>query len=304
MVTMPLVTPQISNKTLRIVRISGGLGNQMFQYAFGVAANADLFDVTGFQTNHYRNFDLDLYNIERNFATEKQVRGCLNEVRLKNILPRFIRKCLKMDKYVCLRTNRAKEKQINRYQPELLQLSGNVYYDGFFQSDKYFKPFREKLLHDFRLKEALDEANKQMLERISQNNAVAVHIRRGDYLHKKSPFTYLDTDYYQKAMAYIAERVENPHFFIFSNDAEWVRQNIHTSLAQTIVEINDEKHGYFDLELMRNCRHAIIANSTFSWWGAWLCTNPDKIVVAPKQWFRPDADEYSGDIVPDEWVKI
>lgn len=292
------------DKPLRIVRLGGGLGNQMFQYAFGLAAGDVLWDNTSFLTNHYRSFDLGLYNISGDFASNEQIKKCKNEIRFKNILPRSIRKKFNLGKFIYLKTNRVCERQINRYEPELLNKDGDVYYDGVFQTEKYFKPLRERLLHDFTLTKPLDAANLDMLAKIRAADAVAVHIRRGDYLNPRSPFTYLDKDYFLNAMDYIGKRVDKPHFFIFSSDTDWVRTNIQTAYPQTIVEINDEKHGYFDLELMRNCRHNIIANSTFSWWGAWLNTNPDKIVVAPKQWFRPDAAEYSGDIVPNDWIKL
>lgn len=290
---------------LHIVNIGGGLGNQMFLYAFGQAVKDVLFDVNGFNADSYRSFDLGLYDIDRKFASPTQVKQCLGgEIHFKNILPGFIRRFFHLNRHIYICTNRIKEKQINRYQPNLLDIKGNAYYHVCAQSEKYFKQFREKLLHDFTLLQPLDEQNKIMLSKIQNFNSVAVHIRRGDYLHKKSPFTALDKDYFIKAMEYIAARIENPHFFIFSSDMDWVRKNIKTNYPQTFVEINDEKHGYFDLELMRNCKHNIIANSTFSWWGAWLNTNPQKIVVAPKQWFLPTAAEYSGDIVPDEWIKM
>ncbi len=300
-----LSSNETTSTPLRIVCVGGGLGNQMFLYAFGLAVGDDvLFDTTVFQRNHYRSFDLALYNIEKRFATPEQLAQLKKEIRVKNFFPRFIREKFHMKRWWYFHTDRVEEKQLNRYQPELLSRKGPVFFAGAFQSEKYFKKLRPKLLHDLTLSEPLDEPNRKMLEKIKSSQAIAVHIRRGDYLNKHSPFTYLDKDYFLNAMNYVAERIDNPSFFIFSSDMDWVRDNIKTAYPQTFVDINDEKHGYFDLELMRNCKHNIIANSTFSWWGAWLNPNPDKIVVAPKQWFLPDAAEYSGDIVPDEWIKM
>lgn len=293
---------QSGAKHLKIVKLAGGLGNQMFQYAFGITIPNVLWDISSFDINHYRAFDLNLYNIDRNFATLEQTKKCMNELKFKNPLPRSLRKKFNMSRFIYLKTNAAREKRINKYQPDIFV--DNVYYDGFFQTEKYFKPFREKILHDFKLMQPLDQQNLEILDKIRHSNSVALHVRRGDYLNPKVPLVLLDVDYYYRAIDYIANHVDNPHFFIFSNDLEWVKENIKTSFPMTFVDINDEKHGYFDLELMRNCKHNIIANSSFSWWGAWLNTYDHKIVIAPSQWFKPNADECSDDVVSDDWIKL
>lgn len=293
-----------SPENLKIVGFGAGLGNQMFQYAFSLRIPNVIYDASSYQTNHYRSFDLELYDIKCRYATPEQVKLCRKEVKFKNPLPRFLRQKLKMKRYIYLVRTTAVEKRINQYEAELQQRKGPVYWEGAFQTEKYFKEQRPRLLQDLRLKQPLPEENQKMLAKIKSCNAVGVHIRRGDYLNPKGPFVYLDLDYYERAMSYIAKKVENPHFFIFSNDPEWVKANLKAPYPLTIVDINGEKTGYFDLELMRNCRHNIIANSSFSWWGAYLNETPEKIVVAPKQWFKPDAMEYSEDIVPEEWIKM
>lgn len=284
---------KIANR--HIVKIMGGLGNQMFQYAFGQNFADVLYDISAYDTYEKRAFDLKLYNINRTFADKKQTHKYLKKTKL----PKFIRKWLHLPKYKNITT----EKQINYYDPNLLKTE-DTYFEGYFQTEKYFCNIRDKILHEFTLLAPLDKPNEDLLNRIKSTNSIAVHIRRGDYLNPKVPLILLDKNYYKKAMDYLAEHVKNPHFYIFSNDYDWVRENIVSNYTQTIVDINDENHGYFDLELMRNCKHNIIANSSFSWWGAWLNQNPNKIVIAPKQWFKPTAKECYTDMIPDNWHKI
>ena len=267
---------------MHIVEIRGGLGNQMFCYAFGQNFADVLYDKSEYGVSEKRPLDLELYNIKAVYATKEQTAPYITRSKF----PRFIRKWFNIPTY----KNITREKQSTLYEPELLQVKDS-YFKGYFQNENYFKHMRPKILHDLTLKKPLDEANAKLLDEIKQTNSVSIHVRRGDYF--AAGFPILGMEYYQKAIDYIAERVENPHFYVFSNDFDWVRENIKTGYAQTIVDINDESHGYYDLELMRNCKHNIIANSTFSWWGAWLNENPDKIVVSSQ-----------GDNIPSEWFMI
>ena len=291
---------------LKIARIQGGLGNQMFIYAFAQNYRSILYDKTMYDdVNCSRAFDLGKYNIDRNFASEEQINRCKHDIRFKNkLFSKRFRKLLHLNKYILDFSNIKTEKVCNLYQENLLNIRGNAYFDWFFQTYKYFDKYREKLLHDFALLEPLNEENLTMLHKIQEANSVAVHIRRGDYTTPKCQLELLDLDYYNKAFEIIKNKVSEPHFFIFSNDVDWVSENIKTGASQTIVDINDESHGYFDLELMRNCKHDIIANSSFSWWGAWLNDNPYKIVIAPQKWFKPKREESSEDMIPESWIKI
>ena len=143
-----------------------------------------------------------------------------------------------------------------------------------------------------------------MLDNILKTTSISLHIRRGDYLTPENAETHClcSPSYYQNAIQYIVQRVENPHFFIFSDDITWVFDNFKMPYPYTIVNVNDSYTGYYDLELMRNCKHNIIANSTFSWWGAWLNENPNKIVIAPQRWFMNQEEEI--DIIPSSWVRL
>lgn len=167
---------------------------------------------------------------------------------------------------------------------------------------EYLNKYRKELLKKFTLREKLDAKNQVMLEKIKSNkNSVSIHIRRGDYL-KHNSYNVLDVNYYQEAMAKFAN-MEDLHFFVFSNDIPWVKKNIKFSAPHTFVDLNDELNGYKDMWLIKHCKHNIIANSTFSWWGAWLNENPEKIVVEPLCWstnfcvVRKIND-------PEDWIRI
>lgn len=283
-----------------IVEIMGGLGNQMFQYAFKMAYDAAhsqsaLINVNTFNTYKSQPYLLDYFNIDKCYATPQQVANCQKKYRkLRWKFPfRFYHKTF---------VTTVTETIENIYDPQLINKTGDVYYTGYFQTEKYFKHIRDDILHAFSLRIPLNTENKRMLKKIkSTKTSVSVHIRRGDYTKLQHIYGATDIKYYKKAMQYISENVSNPHFFIFSNDIKWCKKHFSSNKNITFVDINDGNTGYFDLELMRNCKHNIIANSTFSWWGAWLNENPDKIVIAPGKWF---ADNRPTDIIPENWIKI
>jgi hypothetical protein len=141
---------------------------------------------------------------------------------------------------------------------------------------------------------------------ITAANAVSVHVRRGDYISNPSAQHFHGTcglDYYKKAVELILSKVNDPHFFIFSDDVKWVADNFMKEIRATIVDINDGSSAVKDMQLMSACKHHIIANSSFSWWGAWLGSNADKIVIGPRQWFA-DAAVDTGSVLPDSWYKL
>jgi glycosyltransferase involved in cell wall biosynthesis len=270
-------------KPVNVVKICGGLGNQLFQYAFGQNFPEVCYDTSFYKAGKSRKLELNLYNIPLKVAGKKFSRG---KVKLfKFAQPKMI-----------------EETQINRYEPKLLQQNG--YFSGFYQTEKYFSAFREKILREFTLKLPLNAVNLKILDEIKKTSSVSLHIRRTDYLSPTVPMEVLDLDYYKRAIDYIMQHVSDPHFFVFSDDPQWVKDNLKIMAPHTFVDVNDGSHGYFDLELMRNCKHNIIANSSFSWWGAWLNENFAKIVVSPNKWFKPTAVEYGGDIIPETWIKL
>ena len=147
--------------------------------------------------------------------------------------------------------------------------------------------------------------NKEVLEKIKSTEAVAVHFRRGDYTKKRVADKYgsCSVEYYKNAVEYIAEKYPNPEIFFFSDDIEWVKENLKFPYNCSYVANNTGDKSFEDLRLMSCCKHNVIANSSFSWWGAWLNNNKDKIVVAPKKWLQ-DSSFAQDDIVPKAWIRL
>ncbi len=175
----------------------------------------------------------------------------------------------------------------DRYRAKVTKTGCIAYLDGYWQHESYFSGIRGVLLRDFAFKESPDDENRTMLARIISENAVCTHVRRGDYTtpNGRAFHGVCEVSYYNEAIRHIQERVSNPHFFVFSDDPQWVVSNLPGVERMTIVTHNCGGSATEDLRLMMNCRHFIIANSSFSWWAAWLANAADKIVVAPKQWY-------------------
>lgn len=300
----------MNTKNKKIVKFNGGLGNQMFQYAFALAlkekSGADVvFDFSYFDqlpsddVPVIRELELNCFNIECKKAVRKDF-AKIKYPDFKSKLKRSFAK--KLHKFFGI--NYVREKNEYCFDKRLFSYSDYFYYDGYFQNEKYFKHLRETLLKNFSLKEPIGEKNQATLNEILKTNSVSIHVRRGDYLSMgniKNLYGVCSLDYYKKAVGYIAKRVENPHFFLFSDDIDWVIKNLKIQYPYTVVDFNQGR-GWFDLELMKHCKHNIIANSSFSWWGAWLNENPDKIVIAPKKWNTKKFKRCS--IVPKGWIKL
>jgi len=171
-------------------------------------------------------------------------------------------------------------------------------YSGYYQSEKYFKHNRKLILDLFTLKLA-------DLSWVSvQNPACSIHIRRGDYLKLQDHHPTQPLSYYQEAMRYVLAKHQVSHFLVFSDDIEWCKEKLpQTDKFLPLIFVENEP-DYVDLLLMSMCDHNIIANSSFSWWGAWLNQNPEKIVVAPKKWFGPAKQLDTKDLLPEEWIQI
>lgn len=283
-----------------ISRIYGGLGNQLFQYAIGkkiallrgTELKLDIFD---FDKYKLRNYELNKFNIKAEIASTSDVKNH----RIDNkILDRLSWKLSNMglkydfEKYY--------EKKDYKFDQAILNNSKIKYLQGYWQSYKYFESVRNILLKEFTLQEDVKGGNVQILEKIKFSSSVSVHIRRGDYL-KNSIYYSIPIKYYRNAIEYIEKQVENPVFYVFSDDLSWVRQNIRMDVNMVYVDINDGNSAEFDLELMKNCKHNIIANSSFSWWGAWLNQNENKIVISPNKWvsYIDNLD----DLLPSRWIR-
>ncbi len=294
-----------------IVSIFGGLGNQMFQYACGKALAAKLgvelkldvsflADKSERENFTVRDYELNIFSIHEKTAN-------LTEVR--NFVP-DLWNCTKVDllKYKLFRLLKGNhyyfEKQKFRFESQIEQLKDCSYLYGYFQTEKYFSNIKEELVTAFTLKDQPNVQNQELIAQIKAENAISVHVRRGDY--QNSPFNLLEINYYQQAIELIKQKVENPRFYIFSNDIEWISKNFGVlDIDKSIVTYNQGEKSYMDMVLMSYCKHNICANSSFSWWGAWLNQHAEKIVITPKQWFKNleyTASTY--DLIPDNWLKL
>ncbi|MGB6269589.1 MAG: alpha-1,2-fucosyltransferase, partial [Olleya sp.] len=158
------------------------------------------------------------------------------------------------------------------------------------------------ILRDFKIVSPLKKQTQKLLTEMTQTNAVSIHIRRGDFL-KHDVHNTSKEDYYKEALSVIESKIEQPTYYLFSDDMDWVKANFKTKHKTVYVDFNDATTAFEDIKLMSNCKHNIIANSSFSWWSAWLNTNPNKIIIAPKQWFNGDKYDYT-DVVPKSWITI
>jgi len=295
------------------------MGNQMFQYAFGTAVSfitgeEIIFDRLSFEARKkkeignsgvdrkgisIKDYELGIFGLDIHFADRKQIKKVKDKPLLK--IPQFVKSKLHI-KDGLLTDNIVEEKQINCYEPGLLNIQGDVYYKGYFQTEKYFKDISGFLVSSFGFPPFKDDKNKKLADRILHTrNAVFIQIRRGDYL-ALSDAMMCSVEYYRKGVEYIAQRVENPQFFVFSaEDPDWAIKHLNIGFPFEIIgtENAGEERYYENMRLMTLCKHGILANSSYSWWGAWLNRNPNKIIVAPDPWFLEDSD-----ICCDNWVKI
>ena len=278
------------------INMKGRQANQMFEWAFGKAFEKK----TGYEVifdDSEETFKLKCFSLSKDIKT---IEKPLYKQILKKII--FIRKL--RNKLVKIKNTRPKHEQENfsSYEESLFEIKPPAYIDGYFQSYKYFENIIEDLRKDFKLIFKLNTKNKKMLEQIKSKTSVSMHFRRGDYLKAKNQKIYgsCSMEYYQNAIKLMKEKIgEDFTLFIFSDDPKWVKENTDFNCKTVVVDINSDKHGWFDLELMKNCNHNIIANSSFSWWGAFLNNNPAKIIIAPEYWqanFKSNSD-----IIPENW---
>jgi hypothetical protein len=289
-----------------ISRLIGGLGNQMFQYAAGkslaIKLDADLkLDVKSFKEYPLRIFELDCFKLNYRLATKDELKiySVFNQLPLRK-LNSIIRK--KIFKFLTKKTY-FKEPYCE-VAKDFFNLSGDVYLDGYWNSEQYFKSIELLIRKDFQFPRVGKTSIRSYLNLIKKSQAVSLHIRRGDYAHspKTKAFHGLcSIEYYQRAMQAIESKVKKPVYFIFSDDKAWAKKHIRSN--NKIIYIDHKELDFEDMRLMSKCRHHIIANSTFSWWGAWLNKNSQKMVIAPKRWFLAK-HMIDKDICPKNWVRL
>lgn len=285
-----------------VTKLTGGLGNQMFQYSAGrilsLNCNADLYlDVAEYaKVKMHNGYELGKFSIKENFFK----RNILDLVSLKN---EKIYKLLNIIKK--RKINYYKEKKYFVYDEGLLKVTTPVYLDGYWQSYRYLDFYRSQLLSDFEFRTQPNKKNQNLINQMGEVNSIAVHIRRGDYLTNKEfsrVHNVLDLNYYDDALRLIKSKISDPQFYIFSDDIDWAKVNIRIDGKCTFVH-NPKESSIEDLRLMKACKHNIIANSTFSWWGAWLNSHPNKMVIAPIEWLKTDLEKNS-DLIPKEWIRV
>lgn len=280
---------------MKIVKILGGLGNQMFQYALLVALRETfdeevLMDASTFDTYKLHNgFELQrVFQTTARLATEGEVKK-LSRFTTNYKLSRIYRKLLPNK-----RTEKI-ERRFGDYDPSVLTDNRDLYYEGYWQCPLYFDAYRDKILGEFRLRKPLDERNKLQVEDISKAVTVSIHVRRGDYLKHKLYRGLCGEEYYARAVNYVFERYgRDVNFAIFSNDMPWCVEHILPMLSGCQTTMVDWNHGvdsYKDMYLMSHCMVNVIANSSFSWWAAYLNTHEDKEVIAPKVWINAPLEQ-------------
>jgi len=276
-----------------IVRVSGGLGNQLFQFATAKrlamhnSVPLTIDHLSGFPRDFYkRNFLLDHFNIRCDYIDpSSSYTSFWGRIRRRLQIKLNKNRNLSRKTYIF-------EEQQNKLEPEILDFRVNhpIYLDGYWQHEEYFKDIRDQLCEELTLKTPHDPVNIELAKRINSVNSVCLHVRR---LHGVPNVTdakplatsaqqHVDAGYYDRAVESLTQKVNQPHFFVFADYPDWAREHIHTSYPTEYVTHNGADKDYEDFWLMGQCKHFIVANSTCSWWAAWLGRSPEKVVIVPK----------------------
>jgi hypothetical protein len=289
-----------------IISLKGGLGNQMYQYAFGrkmsLINNTKLFlDLSWFNEEHFpRKYVLDKFNINAEIADPvllKKIRGGFTNYHsiynriLKKLCPFLFKKTIYEKKLI--------------FDYTIFNYNGDKYYDGYWQNYRYFMDVNNIILKELTVLDDIAISKNILVNEIKNRNSISIHIRRGDYENNHIARNFhglLPKKYFDSSIEKIVQSVNNPHFYFFSDDIAWVKENFNIAYPHSYVENSPDGEEYIDLIIMSMCKHNIIANSTYSWWAAWLNNNQEKIVIVPPVWSKavPDTSE----IVPTNWKII
>lgn len=289
---------------LIITKLQGGLGNQMFQYAMAreiqnINNKTIVLDISDYVFDEQRNYSLDKFYLNSDVIIDGT--GKYNKLYdrrnnkiiklLTTILPNL--SYLLFSKFGIYIWDSVQYKKINiNYNKK------NIYLHGYWQSKNYFKTIGDILKEDLKVKKLMDEENNDIYEQIINSNSVCVHIRRGDFLLAKNGLKVCSEKYFLNAMEIITEKVENPSYFIFSDDIKDVKENFDFS-KYNVIFVEKNNNDYEELRLMYSCKHFIISNSTFSWWAQYLCDYKDKNVIAPSEWY---VDGRSNELLDCTWT--
>lgn len=291
-----------------IIKITSGLGNQLFQYAFGRARgilnNLEVkYDINHFSEQSFRQLGLTKFKIIEKWADEGEI-VALKRISFSPIY--WFRNVNLKSQFGIVQKGKHffihKPRSVDNYKLAVDPYFNGSYFQGFFLNESYFLNIRDTLLSEITLKDDPSDHFKNILAEIEASNSVSVHVRRGDYLNHRL-LNVLSLDYYDKSLGYFKKNEKNPRFFIFSDDKKWVKENLALDGDVTFVDTYD----YEELILMSKCKNNIVANSTFSWWGAWLNDNDDKTVIAPKLWYKEKKAQQwyeKSSYIPKSWMKF
>jgi hypothetical protein len=292
-----------------LVNIIGGLGNQMFQYAFGYAISKEnnikiKLDIRGYNSYHLRNYELGLYNIEEGSKLKFKYDFLFNKLNgntshLNKVTRKVLQTFLRRTKFYY------QEREEFIFDKEVFDIKTNTYFYGYWQNEKYFKKYRKELIKIFTLK-SIHSKTTEYQQKIIDCEAVSIHIRRGDYVTNaniSSVHGVCDINYYKKAVKEVLKNKKQIQFFIFSDDMVWAKDNLNFINNKIFVELDSNIPDHEEMYLMSKCKHNIIANSSFSWWGAWLNQYSDKKVIAPKKWLN-NSKLNANDLIPASWIRL
>ncbi len=282
-----------------ITKISGGLGNQLFQYAAGKSLALKkntglLLDVSSYNQERLRNFELSFFNTKCEFANDELVQHFTNRSFIGKIRDRVLPSSMK----------KVYRQPFFHFDKNFFNHPADVYLKGYWQSEKYFLPIAEIIRKEFTIKQEQIMNITALAAMLKKVESVSIHIRRGDYTNPAilEMHGILSSAHYQQAIDKILSQFPDAVFYIFSDDMSWVKENLK---IQNKVYVSGElsKTAIEDFYLMSQCKHNIIANSSFSWWAAWLNNNKEKIVIAPERWFNTKPTD-TQDLIPTGWLKI
>jgi hypothetical protein len=290
---------------MKIVKILGGLGNQMFQYAFYKSLTKNFGEVKADLSEFSRYSLHNNYELARVFDLQVQTSSYYENLFIGGQNRDFLSRTLK--KITGVRKTYYEQPNASSFDASLYYDTKNCYLDGYWQNEHYFSKIKSQIKSDFSFKLLKDRDNLTISELINCSFSVGIHVRRGDYVNHSYLGNICTLEYYQKSIEYFTNKYENVHFFIFSNDILWCRNNLLIKTAKTYVDINFGKDNFKDMQLMTLCKHIIIANSSFSWWAAYLNSNQHAEVIAPYYWFTPlnkNSLEVSNQLIPASWRRI
>lgn len=296
-----------------IVEIIGGLGNQMFQYAFALSLkNKFGQDTVCLYIGNYSKVTDNLgYELKKVFGIDEIL--IINSKIIEKLIDKSQSKISKLRRRLFGQKKSYFGERIFKYDPyvyEYIQPQHLVFLSGAWQDEDYFSNIKKIILKSFSFVNKLSTRNEELRRYINTVNSVSMHIRRGDYISNEKYRLLLGNicnySYYLKSVEYIETYQKHLVYFIFSDDIEWVKCHFDFLHDRNVIYVdhNTDTDSSVDMQLMSYCNHNIIANSTFSWWGAWLNQNPTKIVIAPNRWFRDSPGYENNHIVPDDWIKI